>query len=66
VGRCESGSQDAEVAVDVADAAEAGDHLLADVAALGGTDGVGFKAGLGRERVGSDIGAPERQAAGDA
>jgi len=48
------------VAVDVADAAEAGDYLLADVATLGGTDGVGFEAGFGREGVGPDIDSPER------
>jgi len=54
------GGQNAEVAVDVADAAETGDHLLADVTALGGTDGIGFETGFGWEGVGSDIGGPER------
>ena len=49
----------------MADTAEAGDHFLADVAALGGADGVGFEASFGREGVGSYIDTPERQAAGD-
>jgi hypothetical protein len=54
------------VAVDVADASEAGHNLLADVATFGGTDGVGFKTGLWREGVGSDIYTPQRNATTDA
>ena len=59
-GRGQAGTENAEVAVDVADAAEARDHLLADVATLGGADGVGFEAGFGREGGGIRIGTPER------
>jgi len=54
------------VAVDVADASEAGHNLLADVATFGGADGVGFEAGFGREGVGSDIHSPKRKATSDA
>jgi len=50
----------------VADASEAGHDLLADVATFGGTDGVGFEPGLGREGVGSDIHSPKRKATTDA
>jgi hypothetical protein len=59
-------TQDTEVAVDVTDATEAGHNLLADVATFGGTDGVGFKPGFGREGVGSDIHSPKRKATTDA
>ena len=54
------------MAVDVADASEAGHNLLADVATFGGTDGVGFEAGFWREGVGSDIHSPKRKATSDA
>jgi hypothetical protein len=54
------------VAVDVADTSETGHNLLADVATFGGTDGVGFEAGFGREGVGSDIHSPKRKATSDA
>jgi hypothetical protein len=54
------------VAVDVADASEAGHNLLADIATFGGTDGVGFEPGFGREGVGSDIHSPQRKATSDA
>ncbi len=54
------------MAVDVADAAEAGDDFLADVAAFGGADGVGLKASFGGESVGSDVNAPEGKTASDA
>jgi hypothetical protein len=64
-GRGQAGTENAEVAVDVADAAESGDHFLADVAAFGGADGVGFEAGFRRKRVGSNIDSPQRQTAGD-
>jgi hypothetical protein len=59
-------TQDTEVAVDVTDATEAGHNLLADVATFGGTDGVGFEPGFGREGVGSDIHSPQRKATTDA
>ena len=51
--------------VHVTDAAQAGDHLLADIAALGGTDGVGFETGFRRKGVGIHIHAPEGKSAGD-
>jgi hypothetical protein len=54
------------VAVDVADASEAGHNLLADVATFGGADGVGFEPGFRRESVGSDIHSPKRKATSDA
>jgi hypothetical protein len=54
------------VAVDVADASEAGHNLLADVATFCGTDGVGFEAGFGREGIGSYIHSPKRKATSDA
>ena len=57
--------QNAQVAVNVADATEPGDHFLADIAALGGADGVGFKACLRREGVGVDIDSPEWEATGN-
>jgi hypothetical protein len=50
----------------VTDATEAGHNLLADVATFGGTDGVGFEPGFGREGVGSDIHSPKRKATTDA
>jgi len=50
----------------VADAAEAGDDFLADVAAFGGANGIGFESCFGREGVGSDVDAPEGKPAGDA
>jgi len=59
-------AKDTEVAVDVADASEAGHNLLADVATFGGADGVGFEPGFGREGVGSDIHSPKRKATSDA
>ncbi len=59
-------AQDTEVAVNVADATEAGDNLLADITTFGGADGVGFEARLGREGVGPEIDPPSRKAAGDA
>jgi hypothetical protein len=59
-------AQDTEEAVDVTDATEAGHNLLADVATFGGTDGVGFEPGFGREGVGSDIHSPKREATTDA
>ena len=46
--------------VDVADAAEARNHLLADVAALGGVDGVGFEPGFRGKGGGVHIVTPER------
>ncbi len=46
--------------VDVADTAETGDHLLADVAAFGGADGVGFEPGFRGKGGGVHIGTPER------
>ncbi len=54
------------MAVDVADASEAGDDFLADVAAFGGADGVGLEASFGGESVGSDVDAPKGKSAGDA
>ena len=54
------------MAVDVADAAEAGDDFLADIAAFGGANGIGFEASFGGEGVGSDVDAPEGKSAGDA
>jgi hypothetical protein len=54
------------VAIDVADASEAGDDFLADVAAFGGADGVGLEASFGGEGIGSDVDAPEGKSAGDA
>jgi hypothetical protein len=59
-------TQDTEVAVDVTDATEAGHNLLANVATFGGTDGVGFKPGFGREGLGSYIHSPKREATTDA
>ena len=50
----------------MADASEAGHNLLADIATFGGTDGVGFEPGFGREGVGSDIHSPQRKATSDA
>ena len=52
--------------IDVTDAAEAGDDFLADVAAFGGADGIGFESCFGGEGVGSDVDAPEGKSAGDA
>ena len=49
----------------MADAAEAGDHLLPDVTAFGGADGVGFESSFRGKSVGSGIDPPEREAAGD-
>ncbi len=54
------------MAVDVADASEAGDDFLADVAAFGGADGVELEASFGGESVGSDVDVPEGKSAGDA
>ena len=54
------------MAVDVADASKAGHNLLANVATFGGADGVGFKPGLWREGIGSNIYTPQRKAACDA
>jgi hypothetical protein len=54
------------VAIDVTDATEAGDDFLADVAAFGGADGVGFESCFGGESVGSDVDAPKGKPAGDA
>ena len=48
------------------DAAESRDDFLADVAAFGGADGIGFEAGFGGEGVGSDVDAPKGKSAGDA
>ena len=45
--------------VDVSNAAESRDNLLADVAAFGRADGVGFKSGLGRESFGPDVDPPK-------
>jgi hypothetical protein len=50
----------------VADAAEAGDDFLADVATFGGANGIGFESCFGREGVGSDVDAPKGKPAGDA
>jgi len=47
------------VTVDVADAAESRDDLLADVAAFGRADGIRFKPGLGWECVGPDVDTPK-------
>ena len=49
----------------MADAAKPGDHLLPDVTAFGGADGVGFESSFRRKRVGPDIDPPQRQTAGD-
>ncbi len=54
------------MAIDVADASEAGHNLLADVATFGGADGVGFEPGFGRKGVGSDIHSPKRKTTTDA
>ena len=50
----------------MADAAEAGDDFLADVATFGGANGIGFESCFGREGVGSDVDAPKGKTAGDA
>jgi len=47
------------VSVDVSNAAESRDDLLADVAAFGRADGVGFESGFGRESVGPDVDPPK-------
>ena len=51
--------------VDVADAAESRDNLLADIAAFGRADGVRFKSGFGRESIGPDVDTPKGQATRD-
>ena len=43
----------------MADATEAGDDFLADVATFCGADGVGLEASFGGEGVGSDVDAPK-------
>ena len=50
----------------MADASEAGDDFLADVAAFGGANGVGLKASFGRQGIGSDVDAPKWKSMGDA
>ena len=45
--------------INVADAAESRDDLLADVAAFGRADGIRFKPGLGWECVGPDVDTPK-------
>jgi hypothetical protein len=47
------------VTINVADAAESRDDLLADVAAFGRADGIRFKPGLGWECVGPDVDTPK-------
>jgi hypothetical protein len=54
------------VTIDVTDAAESRDDFLADVAAFGGADGIGFESCFGREGVGSDVDAPKGKTACDA
>ena len=50
----------------MADATEAGDDFLADVAAFGGANGIGFESCFRREGVGSDVDAPEGKSTSDA
>ena len=45
--------------INVADAAESRDDLLADVAAFRRADGVRFKSGFRRESVGPDVDPPK-------
>ena len=51
--------------INVADAAESRDDLLADVAAFGRADGIRFKSGFGRESVGPDVDTPKGKATRD-
>jgi len=53
------------VTVDVSNAAESRDNLLANIAAFGRADGVRFKSGFGRESVGPDVDTPKGQATRD-
>ncbi len=49
----------------MADAAESGDDLLADVATFRGTDSVGFEPSFGGEGIRTDVDAPQWESAGD-
>jgi hypothetical protein len=66
-GRGGEGAEEAvEAFVDAADAFEAGDGFLADIAAFVEIDGVGFEAGFLREGVFGEFAAPEGVAVEDA
>ena len=58
-------TEDTKMTVYVADTAQAGDHLLADITAFGRADGVGFESGLGWQGIAVDIRAPAGKPPGD-
>jgi hypothetical protein len=65
-GGFEVAEEAVEAFVDAADAFEAGDGFLADIAAFVEVDGVGFEAGFLREGVFGEFAAPEGVAVEDA